>query len=409
MRKQSRSLVAGVVALGLVVTACGGDDDEASTDQSVEEPSDESADEPADEPSDEPADEPSDEPADEPSDDAAMPGEGVSVVQARANWSSGYAAAAIYHLMMEELGYEVSDPAELELGPSAFYTALAQGEIDFWQESWYPSHRSFFANELPDGSTAGDHVTVVGEETMAGGLQGYLISKTFADEYGITHLDQLNDDPEILAAFDEFDANPGDGIAQIYGCEEAFTCDDVIQSQIAFSGWDNIEQNIAGYDAMFASAVGQVEAGEPVVIYTWTPSSYVTQLIPGANVYWLAVEDVIDDSNPLGVEGGEEHSQLPGTATIGPDQCPAAADHPDGLCEMGWVAADIQVTANNEFLAANPAAEALFDVVQLDVIEVSDLTLRVDAGEDPMDIAAQWIEDNRDTVDGWLETARAAG
>ena len=32
----------------------------------------------------------------------------------------------------------------------------------------------------------------------------------------------------------------------------------------------------------------------------------------------------------------------------------AAADNADGLCPIGWIAADILVTANNDFLAANP-------------------------------------------------------
>jgi glycine betaine/proline transport system substrate-binding protein len=401
MKMQRKALTAGVVALGLIVAACGGDDDDSAAEPAAE-PADD-----MEEPAAEPADD-MEEPAAEPADggDMAMPGEGVSVTQARADWASGYFQAALYHDLLTELGYDVSDPAELELGPSNFYTALAQGDADFWANSWYPGHASWLANELPDGSTVGDHVTAVGEELMAGGLQGYLITKSFADEYGVTHLDQINDDPEILAAFDEFDSTPGDGIAQIYGCQESYTCDDIIESQIAFSGWDNIEQTIAGYDAMFASAVAQVDRDEPMVIYTWTPSAYVTQLIPGANVYWLAVDEVIDDSNPLGVEGGESHTQLPGTASIPPEQCPAAAD--SDTCQMGWIAADIRVTASNEFLDANPAAKALFEAVVLDVIEVSEITVEQNDGATPEELAATWIEENPDKVDEWLSAARAA-
>ncbi len=132
----------------------------------------------------------------------------------------------------------------------------------------------------------------------------------------------------------------------------------------------------------------------------------MTHLIPGSNVYWLAVEEVIDDSNPLGVEGGESHSQLPGTASIPPEQCPAAAD--SDSCQMGWEAADILVTASNEFLEANPAAEALFEVVTLDVIEVSEQVVQQNDGAAPEDRAAAWIEDNRAQVDEWLDAARAA-
>jgi glycine betaine/proline transport system substrate-binding protein len=240
---------------------------------------------------------------------------------------------------------------------------------------------------------------------MAGGLQGYLISKDFADEYGVTSLDQLNDNAEALAAYDAQDPVPNNGIADIYGCQESYTCDDIIQSQIAFSGWENIQQVIAGYDAMVAEAVTKANAGDPMVIYTWTPSAYITQLIPGQNVYWLTVDEVIDDSNPLGVEGGEEHNQLPGTATIGEDQCPGSVD---GTCQLGWIAADIQVTGNNEFLDANPAAKSLLEQFQMDVVEVSLMNVDMGDGADVTQLAEQWIEDTRDLVDGWLETAAAA-
>lgn len=342
--------------------------------------------------------------------DTAMPGEGVEVTMARADWSTGYFQAAVYRQLMEELGYTVSDPSELELGPSLAYLAMAQGDFDFWVNSWYPGHASWLAPELPDGTTVGDHLTVVGEEMMAGGLQGYLITKSFADEYGITHLDQINDDPEILAAFDAADPVPGNGIADIYGCQESWTCDNIILSQIAFSGWENIQETIAGYDAMIAEAVAKADSGEPMVIYTWTPSAYITKLIPGQNVYWLAVNEVVDDSNPAGEDGGESHDQRPGTANIGPDQCPAA--EAEGICQLGWIAADIQVTANNDFLAANPAAAKLFELVKLPIIEVSLANVEQDGGRNTNDdiaaLASEWIERNRELVDGWLHEAAAA-
>ncbi len=341
------------------------------------------------------------------------PGEDVSVTLGRANWSTGYFQAEIYRLMMEELGYDVSDPSELELGPNNAYIAMAQGQMDFWVNSWYPGHLAWLAGELPDGTLVGDHLTIIGEEMIAGGLQGYLVTKSFADEYGVYTMDELNRNAEALAAFDATDPDPGNGKADIFGCPEAWTCDNIITNQILFSGWDNIVQTIAGYDPMFTQAVASANDGVPMVAYTWTPSAYITQLRPGDNVYWMGVDEILDDSNPSGTEGGEEHDQRGedgngGYATIGPDQCPSAADNPDGLCPIGWVAADILVTANNDFLADNPAAEALLDAVKLSVIDVSLANVEQGEGADPADLAAAWIADNRETVDGWLEAARDA-
>ena len=396
--KKRKTLVAMVAAFGLVVAACGGDDtaDAPAEAPAAEEPA---AEEPA---AEEPA---AEEPAaEEPAADD-MPGAGQSITMAKADWSTEDPNAYVIRSLLGELGYDVSDPKDVELGPANAYIAMAQGDADFWINSWYPGHMSWLENDLPDGSKVGDHLTISGEMMMAGGLQGYLMTKSFADEYGIASLDDLNDNPDAIAAYDASDPEPGNGMADIYGCQESYTCDDIIQSQIAFSGWENIQQVIAGYDAMFAEAVTKVNAGEPAVIYTWTPSAYITQLRPGDNVVWLTVDEVVDDSNPLGVEGGEQHDQRPGTASIGTEQCPGS----DGTtCQLGWVAADIQATANTEWLEANPAAKALIELFQMDVIDVSLMNVEMGDGTDVEELAATWIEDNRALVDEWLATARAA-
>ena len=341
---------------------------------------------------------------------AALPGEGVDVTAGRANWSSGYFQAELYKQILEELGYNVSDPAEIELAPNNGYIAMARGEMDFWPNSWYPGHLARLADELLDGSLVGDHVTIVGEEMLAGGLQGFLVTKSFADEYGVYTMDELNSNADALAAFDATDSNPGNGVADIFGCPEVWACDNIIESMIAFSGWDNIAQITAGYDAMFAQAVDSVGEGVPMVLYTWTPSDYITLIRPGDNVYWMGVDDILDDSNPASQVGGQQYDQRGadgsgGYASIGPDQCPSAADQDSGKCKIGWLAADILVTANNDFLAANPAAEALFEAVRLSVIDVSLANVAMGQGESPADLATQWIADNRGMADAWISAA----
>ena len=336
---------------------------------------------------------------------SSNPGGGTTITMARADWTSGYFQSQLYKQLLEELGYSVTEPSELELSPYSAYMGMSQGDFDFWVNSWYPGDLFKWAAILPDGSTVGDHLSIVGNEMTAGGAQGLLITKSFADEHGVTHLDQLNDDPAILAAFDANDPFPGNGVADIYGCQESWTCDDVIDSQIAFSNWTNIAQLKAGYDAMFAEATVKANAGEPMVFYTWTPSDYLAQLRPGDNVVWLAVEEVIDDSNPTGLEGGEYYDQRPGQANISPEACPAAADA--DTCQIGWVVANIQVTANTEWLNANPYAAELLCNVTLSVIDVSVANAGRYATEDFIaGLAADWISDNRALVDGWLEAAR---
>ena len=340
----------------------------------------------------------------------ALPGEGVDIVAGRAPWVVGYFPAELYKLLLEELGYNVSDPADIELGPHVAYIAMAQGEMDYWPNSLYPVHLAWLEGELPDGSLVGDHVTIVGEQMLDGGLQGFLVTKSFADEYGVYTMDGFNSNADALAAFDATDSNPGNGVADIFGCPESWICDNIIENMIAFSGWDNIAQTKAGYDNMFAQAVDNVGEGIPMVLFTWTPSYYITQFRPGDNVYWMGVDEILDDSNPANQEGGESHSQRGadgsgGYASIGPDQCPSAADQQDGKCKIGWEVHDILVTANNDFLAANPAAQALFEAVKLSVIDASLAMVAVRVGESPADLAAQWIAANRDLADEWIAAA----
>ena len=360
-------VVAAALALVLVAAACGSDDDESSSD---------------------------------------LPGEGVSITMARANWDTGYFQASLYRQLLQRLGYEVSDPANNELAPNLAYLAMAEGDVDFWVNSWYPGHRSWLDTDLPDGSQVGDHVSAIGEEMIAGGLQGLLVTKSFAEEYDIRTLDDLNNNPDALAAYDSDDASPGDGVADIYGCDESFTCDDILSSQIAFSGWENIRQVIASYDAMFAEAASKIENDEPAVLYTWTPSSYITTVRPGDNVMWIGVEEVIDDSNPLEREGGEEWDQRPGLASLDSDTCLYIVE---GGCQLGWVAADILVTARNDLLENHPAAKRLFELVKLNVVDVSlQIVEQNDTDADPDDLAARWIEENSDQVESWISEALAA-
>ena len=325
------------------------------------------------------------------------PGSGVAVSMARADWTTGFFQAAIYKALLEELGYEVSDPEDLELVPTSAYVAMANGEFDFWVNSWFPNHHQFLAAEMLDGSLVSDHVTPLGREMARAGVQGLITNKAFADANGLTTLDAMLADPDQFAVYEAIDASPGDGILQIYGCPEGWGCHANINAWIANAGWDNVEQfDIGGYDAMIADAIARDAAGEPYLVYTWAPSHYVSDLRPGDNAVWVSVHE--DQSiSPTQIEGAK---------SLG-DQCTADP------CLLGWDAADITVTANNDFLAANPAAARLFELFTISPVDVALQNVRMQGGEDTEeDIkshATEWIANNRDLADSWLRAARLTG
>ena len=394
MRERSlwRVLLSIFLVFGLVAAACGNDDD----DDPGAAPAEEAPAAPAEEAPAAPAD-------DAPAAADAMPGEGVSVTMARANWTTGYMQAAIYAHLLEELGYDVSEPADLELAPANAYVAMAEGAFDFWANSWYPNHDPFLNGEMPDGSLVNQHVSVVGEEMLAGGLEGMLTNKSLVDEHGIKTFDQIMNDDALFELYESTDPNPGDGILQILGCIEGWGCYVAMAETLELAGYsDRAEQlEAGGYDAVIAEAVSRAESDTPFIAYTWTPSGYVTQLIPGVNAMWLAHEaDKVHDGS----------TDNPGFAVTAPASLSTDVCTNDP-CYLFRNSADIKVTANNDFLTANPAAAKLLELVKISVVDVALQNVLYDGGENTTDDvnrhAADWIAANRDAVDGWLAEARA--
>ncbi len=303
---------------------------------------------------------------------ASMPGEGVTVIEGQATWDTGWFQAQIYRTLLEELGYTVDGPQTLD--NPVFYTAVAEGDVDFWPNGWFPLHTDMVA----DGSS------VVGYQVASGALQGYLIDKATADEYGITNLGDFAD-PEIAAVFDI----DGNGKADLIGCNAGWGCEGVINSHLdLFELGDSIDHVQGEYSALMADAIGRYERGEPVMFYTWTPNWTVDELALGEDVVWIGVPD----------DPEVEAASIPNCA--------------EDPCDMGFAPNDIRVVANDEFLAANPAAATLFELVEIPLADIASQNALLSAGEDsPSDIeahAAAWIEANRDVVDGWLAEARAA-
>ena len=354
-RTPGRVLVALLLALSLLAASCGDSDDEGSGEEGKS--------------------------------DLAQPGEGKEITLARANWSTGYMQAAIYQQLLGELGYEVSDPSTNEMDPATFFPAVAEGEVDAWVNTWTPIHDTQFIDGNPEIE---DKVTSLGEEMQQGALQGILIDKATADEHDITTIDQIAEDPELAKLFDV----DGDDIADVYGCDEGWGCEKTLTEWFAARDWTGktVNQLSGTYSAVFTEASSRIADGEPTLVYTWTPSAYVSELLPGDNVVWLGTDAPLDEQK--------------GAANLTAETCPAQP------CEMGFVAADIRVTVNNDFLAENPAAGKLFELVKLNVIDVAKENVQYDGGEDSeADVsrhASEWIEENREDVDAWLEEASKA-
>jgi len=307
---------------------------------------------------------------------AQEPGEGKSISMARATWDTGWFQAEIYKQMFEKLGYDVSQVKTLDNPP--FYQAVGQGDIDLWVNGWFPLHNTY-EDAFSDGAQK------IGYVAKGGALQGYLVDKKSAEEYGITSIDDFKK-PEIKEAFD----SNGDGKADLVACPPGWGCEKKIASDLDELGLrDHINPIKAGYSSSMADALGRYKQGDPILFYTWTPNWTVGLLKPGEDVVWIEMPNATEETTVADVEG--------------------CVDNP---CALGWKANDIRPVANTEFLNNNPAVKTVLEEARIPLLDVFAQNAKMNEGEDsPEDIqrhASEWLENNSDMVGGWLEKARSA-
>ena len=162
---------------------------------------------------------------------------------------------------------------------------------------------------------------------------------------------------------------------------------------IAMNGWDDrIEQISATHSALFAESQASFDSGGPVLQYVWTPTAFVGKLVPGRDVLWLALAP------------GSTLETQDGVSNVG-DGCTADP------CITMFTPSDIVVSANDEWLDANPAAKVLLEGFVMNPVDVAVVAVGIDAGEDSQEdintAADNWIANNRDVLDPLLEAALA--
>lgn len=311
------------------------------------------------------------------------PGEGKSVNMAKPTWDTGWFQVEVYKAMLRELGYDIR--RSMTLDNPAFYQSVGQGDVDMWVNMWWPNHETY-ADAYEPGAK------LVGHVAKGGALQGYLMSKDLAEELNVKYLTDLKR-PEVKEALD----SDGDGKAEMVACPPGWGCEEVIEHHMdAYDLRDHVDPIKANYAAAMADAVGKHSNGEAVMFYTWTPNWTVGLLKPGEDVVWLGVKDT---RHPRGLSAEETTAQ-------GLDHCMIDP------CNLGWGVSDIRPIANKEFLAENPAVETLLEEAHIPIQDIFAQNAKMFNGEDDAEDlerhATEWLDANRDMIDGWLEKARAA-
>jgi glycine betaine/proline transport system substrate-binding protein len=304
-----------------------------------------------------------------------LPGEGKSLK----GMFSGIVPERFQHIVVEKaleaLGYTIAERNEAQY--PAIHLALANGDVDFFTNHWQPLHEAFYQE------AGGEAVMTRIGSLISGAAQGYLVDKATAEKYGITNIDQMKD-PEIAALFD----TDGDGKANMVGCEPGWGCERVIEHHMdAYELRDAVNHDQGAYFALIADTIERYKAGEPIFYFTWTPMWLGGVLVPGKDVVWL---NVPFSSGPDGDVNTE------------------AADGSNTGFELNT----LRIIGNNKFLADNPAAAKLFELMEISLADVEAENLLINDGEDSeADIvrhADEWIAANQELFDSWINQAKEA-
>jgi glycine betaine/proline transport system substrate-binding protein len=317
---------------------------------------------------------------------ANLPGKGVEVQPARATWTTGFFLEALYSRALEDLGYTVHTAKDLS--NPVFYQAVCMGDVDFWANGWFPLHNE----QLPENFD--QKAQIAGTIVKAGAVQGYLVSKEHVEKYDITSLNDFKRE-EVKKAFDAND----DGKADLVACPPGWGCEKVISHHMeVYDLQEHFNAIKAGYSASMADAIARYESGQPIIFYTWTPNWTVFKLQPDKEVMWINVPEIIPTSGQEGFEEAMVQSGVKGAVT--------------DPVKMGFVANDISVVANHEFLSRHPAAKKLFSIMSVPLNDIAEQNDRMFEGEDSQrDIerhVAEWITEHQDQWDAWQQKAKEA-
>jgi glycine betaine/proline transport system substrate-binding protein len=307
---------------------------------------------------------------------AELPGTGVKVFPLQSSTAEETFQTMLAGRAMQKLGFDVQPIKEVDY-PAA-HIAISNGDATFMANHWDPLHADFYKNAGGDSKLArlGSYVS--------NAAQGYLIDKKTADQYNITHIDQLKD-PALAKLFD---AN-GDGKANLTGCNPGWGCEAVLEHHFSAYGLrDTVTHMQGSYSALIADTLARFQEGKPTLYYTWTPYWLSGVLRPGQEVTWLEVP----------------FSSLPG------EQAKLDTQLPNGK-NYGFPLNTHRIVVTKAFIEKYPSVGKLFDVMALPIADVNVQNQLMNNGQgsqqDVVRHTDAWIKGHQATFDGWIAQALA--
>ncbi len=296
---------------------------------------------------------------------SALPGEGKTFVLGYGMWSADNPSLHVTKVLLEdELGYDVEIA---ELSTQALYPSIASGQVHAFTHAWFPNQQYLVDRYKNDLEIVGLHYD--------DSFTATIIPTWVAEEYDIKDMDDLFR-PEIVKLFDR----DGDGKGDILGCDIAWTCNQIFEDKLEYSGLDEYYVQLPIAEQMSNFEIRRaMQTRQPIIFLNWTPGWIFSQFPVPEKL------TLLEDPSGYHPDGGDidQYGWPPGIAktAVGLD---VKKDHPEAYALLKEISVPLQ---------------AVNDSVYLQVVEGEG------SREDLDRHAREWIEANRETVDGWLEAA----
>ncbi|MEL7167682.1 MAG: glycine betaine ABC transporter substrate-binding protein [Pseudomonadota bacterium] len=284
------------------------------------------------------------------------------------NWTGAKAIAHVIKTVIEgplnseaEIVEGLSDQAIIGAGMDK-----GDGSADVWTDMWMPNQQGPWDKYIEDAGTVAHNQPYAGTQQMY--VPAYMSDM-------ISSFEDLKD-PAIAAMFDK----DGNGKGEYWAGDASWKSTKIWQVKMKSYGltdlWEPEIISDATFKAQLKSSYGNQK---PILFYYWTPE-------------WIhAAYDIAPLAEPDHTEGCM-NLQLDGEDWL--EVSEAGCKTPD---------ASIFVSYSKSLEQRNPAAAKFLSQIQLDPAVVNGWILAIGRDEmDPQDVAEEWVANNMDIVNGWI-------
>ena len=241
------------------------------------------------------------------------------------------------------------------------------GSIDVHTDLWMPNNQALW-DEFIDGTQTVDH-----NDPYKG------TSNIYVPSYMTDKVKSIEDlkKPEVAAMFD----TDGDGLGEYWAGDVTWASTKRWQIKFKSYGLDGLwEPNIVSADTFKAGLAAAYSAGKPQLFYYWTPEALHVQ-------YELSALE-----EPARFEGCEEVDlDSEDWLEVSHFEC-VIADN------------DIYVAFSKSLWDRNPAVAKMLKNVSFSGDEINGWIVEIfENKRDPQIVAEEWIDDNRELVDSWID------